>query len=472
MKGFSSSLRLCAFCIVLALPAAMWAQNYPVLSKAFGAPTIPLNGSTSLTFTITVLQESTYSSVAFTDSLPAGLVVATPNGLTGSCGGGTITATAGTGSLSLAGATLDAASCTFSVNVTGTTAGVKNNTTSNLTFMFDGPGQSGPASASVTVIAPPTVVKSFGAASIATGANTSLSFTVTNGNASAALNGVGFTDTLPAGLTVATPNGLAGSCGGGTITATAGAGSLSLAGGAIAASASCTFSVNVTGTSAGIKNNTTTAVTSTEGGTGGTASASVTVVGPPAISKVFGAANIAFGASTSLSFTITNNNAGTALSGVGFTDTLPAGLAVATPNGLAGSCGGGTITATAGTGSLSLAGAALASSASCTFSVNVTGTSAGVKNNTTTAVTSAEGGTGGTASASITVGSANPPTIGKAFGTPSIAVGATTTLSFTVGNPNASSSLSGVIFTDTLPAGITIATPNGLTGRALPPSLS
>ena len=93
----------------------------------------------------------------------------------------------------------------------------------------------------------------------------------------------------------------------------------------------------------------------------------------------------------------------TALTGIGFTDSLPAGMAVATPSGLTGSCGGGTITAAAGSGTISLAGASLAGSASCTFSANVTGTTLGVKNNTTSAVTSVEGGSGGTASASITV---------------------------------------------------------------------
>ena len=123
--------------------------------------------------------------------------------------------------------------------------------------------------------------------------------------------------------------------------------------------------------------------------------------------KSFGAASIALNASTSLSFTINNPNAST-LTGVGFTDTLPAGLVVSTPNGLIGSCGGGTITAVAGSGAISLASATLAASASCTFSANVTGTTAGTKNNTTGAVTSVEGGAGGMASASVTVVGAGP----------------------------------------------------------------
>ena len=48
----------------------------------------------------------------------------------------------------------------------------------------------------------------------------------------------------------------------------------------------------MTGTAAGTQNNTTGNVTSTEGGTGGTASASINVVAPPSIAKAFGASSI------------------------------------------------------------------------------------------------------------------------------------------------------------------------------------
>jgi hypothetical protein len=68
-----------------------------------------------------------------------------------------------------------------------------------------------------------------------------------------------------------------------------------------------------------------------------------------------------------------------------------------------GSCGGGSITATAGSGAVSLTGATLAAGASCTFSLNVIGITEGVKNNTTSVVSSTEGGNGLAASATTSV---------------------------------------------------------------------
>jgi arabinogalactan endo-1,4-beta-galactosidase len=124
---------------------------------------------------------------------------------------------------------------------------------------------------------------------------------------------------------------------------------------------------------------------------------------PPAIAKVFGAASVSLNGTTSLTFSLSNPNTAISLSGIGFTDTFPSGLTVATPNGLAGSCGGGTITAAAGSNSVGLSGASLAAGASCTFAVNIVGTSAGAQNNVTSAVTSTESGNGSTASAQITV---------------------------------------------------------------------
>ena len=132
---------------------------------------------------------------------------------------------------------------------------------------------------------------------------------------------------------------------------------------------------------------------------------------PPAITKAYGAASVPLNGATSLTFTLTNPNSGASLSGIGFTDTLPAGQSVATPSGLMGSCGGGAIAAVAGSSGVSLSGASLAVSASCSFAVNVVGTASGAQTNTTSAVTSMEAGSGETASANLIVAGPNqqPP---------------------------------------------------------------
>ena len=373
----------------------------PQITKTFGAASIPINGTTTVNFSINnpnvvAINES------FTDTLPAGLQVAATTGLTNTCGG-TVTATAGSGTISFSNNLAPIGACSISVNVTGT---VDNNYINSVSIISTDAGNGNTSTANITVINPPHIVKTFGAATIPLNGSTSLTFTIdSNANQNLTITGVGFIDSLPAGLVVANPTNIGGTCTG-TVTAVAGASTISLSGQSIAANANCTLSVDVKGTTAGVKSDSV-QVTSTSAGTGNTATASITVLAPPTISKGFGAGSIAVNASTSLSFTLNNPNTTVDLTGVAFTDTLPTGLVISTPNGLTGSCGSGTIVATAGSGLVSLSGGTIAASGSCTFSANVTGASPGTKNNTTGNVTSANGGTGLTASASVTVNKAN-----------------------------------------------------------------
>jgi hypothetical protein len=433
----------------------------PSITKSFGAPTVLVGGTTTLTLVITNPFTNTVAlnGIAFTDTFPAGLVVATPSNLSGSCGDGNIFATAGSGSVSMNGGSASPGNnCTITLNVTGSTAGAKNNSVS-VTSTTGGTGNT--ASATLTVGTPPTLTAAFGAASVALNGTTSLTFVVTNNSSAISITGVGFTNTLPSGLVVATPNGLTNTCGG-TATATAGSSALSLSGGTVAAGATCTLAVNVQGTAAGTENDTTGTINSNEFGVGSTASASLTVVAPPVITKSFGAGSIAVNGTSSLTFTITNPSANAVLlNGIAFTDALPAGLVVATPNGVSGFCGESSLSAVAGSSTVSLSGGYLNQGTNCTLTVNVQGTVDGLKNNTVT-VTSTNGGTGNTASAALTV--YNPPSIAKSFGASTIAVSGVTPLTFVVTNPNVNLTVNGIGFTDTLPAGIAVATPNGVSG--------
>lgn len=136
------------------------------------------------------------------------------------------------------------------------------------------------------VVAPPTISKHFfGVTTIPLGGTTAMQFIITNPNASVPFTGLAFTDTLPAGLVIATPNGLFDSCDG-IATAVAGSSTISLSAGTLPQNSTCIFDVDVTGTTPGVKNNTSGPISSTEGGTGGTASATITVVAPTPVPVV------------------------------------------------------------------------------------------------------------------------------------------------------------------------------------------
>lgn len=384
----------------------------PTIATAFGSSTIPLAGSTSLTFTIANSNASVaQTGITFTDSLPVGLVVAPTPNLSNTCSG-TAIALSGTSSVSLTGGTLPpGAGCAISVVVQGVAAGVKNNSVT-VASAEDGAGNT--SNASITVVAPPTIGKSFGAADIPLDGNTTLTFNINNPNATSSLTGIGFIDTLPPGLAVATPNGVSGTCGGGTITAIAGSGAIRLTSATLAANVACTFSVSVTGTTPGTQNNFTGAVSSVEGGTGATTSATLAVVAPPTIAKAFSPTSITQDTVTRLTFTLANPSGNTtALAGVAFSDALPTGTLVAAPSGLSGSCGGGTIAAVPYSGSVMLSGATLPIGVSCTFSVNVTGSAIGSYTNTTGNVSASNAGTGGAASARLNVVATIIPTLSK-----------------------------------------------------------
>lgn len=128
----------------------------------------------------------------------------------------------------------------------------------------------------------------------------------------------------------------------------------------------------------------------------------------PTISIAFGAASVVIGSSTTLTFTITNPNPRIALTQISFVDLLPAGLEVSTPPGSVETCNG-VITAAAGATSIQYSGGSLAPGASCTITVDVTGTTAGIKSNQTQAITSIESGIGlasNIASLTVTSGTA------------------------------------------------------------------
>ncbi len=214
----------------------------------------------------------------------------------------------------------------------------------------------GTANVGIIILEPLKITKSFVPATVAINAPSTLTFSINNPNVMA-VDG-SFTDTLPANLVVATPPAATNTCGG-TFAPLAGDTSVTFSNGSIAVG-TCTVTVHVSSAIDNIYSNSVT-INSTAAGTGAhsTSSASLTVINPPTIAKAFGAATIPLNGTTSLTFTLSSTNANLTLNGVAFTDNLPAGLVVATPNGLTSTCSG-TATAVAGSSSVSLSGATLA----------------------------------------------------------------------------------------------------------------
>jgi uncharacterized repeat protein (TIGR01451 family) len=428
------------------------APGAPTIVKSFAGANVALGGAVDMSFLLTNPSATPVTGVAFADSLPAGLTA--PDGSTATCGG-SLTITGGTG-LAFTGGTLAAgASCTITVTVTGAVAGVQNNTAGPISSNESGAG--GPSNtATVAVLAPPTIGKSFGAGSISLGGTTNLDLTLANPNATVALTGVDFTDSLPSGLTA--PNGTTTPCGG--TLAISGGNLLTFTAGTLAAGASCPISITVTGASVGTQDNTTSPITATgpvalTGTTSNTATVTVTAPGAPTITKSFAGANVALGGTVNMTFVLSNPSA-TPLTGVAFSDSLPPGLTA--PNGTTTPCGGSL--ALSGGNLLAFSGGTLAANASCTIAVTVTAVAAGVYDNTTGPISSIETGAGGPSNtATVTV--LAPPTIAKAFGASSIPINGTTSLDLTLTNPNPTVALSGLSFTDTLPSGLTA--PNGTT---------
>lgn len=282
-----------------------------------------------------------------------------------------------------------------------------------------------------SVFPPPTLQKSFTTDPITVNSGTSLlTFTVGNNyntyvptsTAPQNLTGITFSDTLPSGLELVVDgtHPVGGTCTG-TVGASNGGTTVSLSGQSLTAGSTCTVTVYVKGTTLGWKDNITGFIDSTESdpnkGSSGYGRDDITVIGPPIISKVFGTGTITQYAgpttdpeeTTTLTFTINNPNV-YAMSSVAFSDALPSGVEITA--GSSSACGGGTLSQTdSNPDVVSLSGGSLAAGASCSFSVNVIGSTTGTKNNTTGTVSGtvlSTSLTGNTASASLIVVAKSP----------------------------------------------------------------
>ena len=250
----------------------------PQITKTFSPHSIQQGSNSQLSFTITNPNADVMTGVSFSDTLPANMTLTSIPNVT-QCGG-TISSTPG--SLELSGGTIAAnSSCTIVASVTTSTLGEFPNSTTYVTSTNAGTGNLD--SDTLTVIAPPSISKHFDPDSIPAAGTSTLVFEVANSAANTvALTGVGFVDSLPTGVKVAaTPNAVVSAdCGSAVFAPQADDTSLTFSNATIAVGATCTVSVDVTAENGGTYINTSGAVASTNGGSGNTAIATLTVSGP------------------------------------------------------------------------------------------------------------------------------------------------------------------------------------------------
>ena len=442
----------------------------PTVAKSFAPTSIASGGTSVLSLTVTnpAANVAAVTTVQLPDTFPAGVTLLnttftfTPM----ACGTATTTAgaasAAGNNNIRLNVATLaPGASCQLQANVTSITVGAALNTTTAVTATGPVALTGGTANATLTVLAAPTITKSFAVGNLASGGNTNLTVTIGNSNAAAISLSALLTDTFPGGMTIGTA-GNTGTCAG--VTAGAGANNFTIASGtSIAATVGCTVIVNVTSATAGAAVNTIAAgaLQTSAGNNAAPATATLNVYAPPTVAKSF-VGPIDTNGNTTLTLTFTNPAANPGvISGVSVTDTLPVSPAAMT---LFNGTIGGTCTATvlnqsagapaAGSTGLQISGITLAAGASCSVIANVSVSAAGSYVNTTGNVTASSpvALTGLTASDTLVV---RPrPLLTKSFGAnpQTIGLGQTAILTFTIDNTAVGSVLrSGLGFTDTLP---------------------
>jgi len=233
-----------------------------------------------------------------------------------------------------------------------------------------------PTPLKVTPVAP-TISQSFSPATVGPTIASTLTFTLSNANAYA-LTQSNFSDSLPAGLTIAAPA-PATTCTGANAAVTATSNTVTLSDANIPVNGSCTVTVSVSSTTAGSYTNTIAANALMTGPAGGNAAPApsstlmVTAPNPPTVAEAFSPSSVGQNASATLTITLSNSNA-YPLTAVGLTHALASGLTAKSSPAALNTCGG---TLPAPSSSVTLSGASIPASSSCTVALTVSSGTAG-----------------------------------------------------------------------------------------------
>jgi hypothetical protein len=441
-------------------------MNAPIVTKTFSPVSIPDDGVTTSSMTITLLNPSSNASVIngvqFTDQFPAGMITAPGKELINGCGG-TLTAPGNGNTVSLVNGTIPVNSfgCEIVVEVLGSAVGAWTNHTgatlsANAATAVD-------AQATLTVNAPlplaPTVTKSFAFSPILVGGASQMTVAITNPNTQT-ITGINFFDLYPSnGATIGFENTggasslVSNDCGG---TVKIAALSTALSSGLLSAGQSCSVVVNVTGVTVGTWTNATGEVTSANAPPSTSAQAVLEIdngslMNAPSVAKKFTPTKIPNdGVSTSeMTFTLIDPDPNP-IPGVDFYDQYPVGIATSPGQAIDNSCGG-TINAPDNGSFVSLTNGTIPIGATgCQITVKVVGISNGIWTNHTGVVVSSNAAASSDASGTLAVGNVftvTPSRTGNGAISPSTAQtvisGATTAFTFAPDAGNQIASVTG-----------------------------
>lgn len=453
------------------------------ITKVFQPGTIA-QGSTS-TLLITLINTNDVARTGtptntFTDNLPTNVSLASSVS-TNSCGG-SITNGAGGAlavgntSVRLNGGVFPVNSvCTITLVVTSSVSGTYSNVIpAGAITTIEGSTNPDPAQSTLTVIAAPTIAKSFNPSSVASGQPSTLTFTLTNPNSAAllpaGLTGAGFTDSLPAGVTVTVSGPASGSCVGASGNfLTAGATSVAISGLTLSPASSCSVIFLVSASAPGVYPNVSSGVSTALTPVAGSpsATATLTVLAAPTLSKSFSPSTLLSGGTGTSVLTLTANNPNAValnLASPGFLDvfpTSPGAMVVANPLVTTNTCGATLVNS--GNGALAAGDAgirsnngSIAANGSCSISVVVLAPSPGIYLNTGS-LNTVNAGSAPAATASFIVLPSADLRVSKTNGVSTLSAGQSTTYTITVSNLGPASG-NGTTITDPVAAGLSCTT--------------
>lgn len=431
---------------------------------------------------------SALSSLAFTDTLPAGLRVADPANATSTCGG-SVSASPGGTAFSLSGGALPARAgtspfapgqCSVRVNVVGGSIAVHTNsipawngsnaasTVSATGTVANVPGTTvrnlNATSATLEYLPALTVAKTFLSNPVQVGGTSRVRLTLGN-TGTGQLTGVSATDPLAGtGLTLATPAKASTTCAGPVVlNAPDGGTTAAITGATIAGGTSCDFLFDVvTSTATPSVNTLAPGAVTADGGVASTTTTSATlnkVTSRVNLTKSFSPTTIAGPGSVSRLTVSIDNTTAMALTDLAVADNMPSGMVVGVVPNASTTCPGGLVEAVTGTRLVRLSGGSLAGNASCTVSVDITSSVVGTLNNTLPAgaITNTQGVTNASPF-TANLGALAGMGVQKHFEPSAVAAGQPARLVIQVRN-SLPQVLTNISTTDHLPAGMVVASP-------------